>query len=64
MDQVKLTRSQLRALVKGDADVVITATNEDAGLILVEPLKFVGTGKQKWMGKDGRYQTHQKNAKK
>lgn len=61
MDQVKLTHFQLRTLAKADENVVITATNEDAGMILVEPLAKQGEGKAKWMHPNGKYRTSAAN---
>jgi hypothetical protein len=54
MDQVRLTRRQLKILADKDVDYTITATNEDGGLIFVEPTKYVGQGKGAWLKADGR----------
>lgn len=55
MDNVYLTRSQIKVLAKLDKDMVVTATNEDMGLIFVEPTQYIGAGKGKWMTANGSY---------
>lgn len=54
MDQVHLTKNQLKVMAEKNQDFVITGTNEDAGLLYVETLKDVGHGKGKWLGRNGR----------
>ncbi len=54
MDQVHLTKNQLKVMAEKNTDFVITGTNEDAGLLYVETLKDVGRDKGKWLGRNGR----------
>jgi hypothetical protein len=49
MDQVTLTRRQLRVLAAEEIDYTITAVNTDAQLIFVEPTKYLGQGKGVWL---------------
>lgn len=56
MDEVKLTRAQLKALVKQDQDVTITAVAGDHDMIYVERTKYRGNrGEGKWLKGDGKY---------
>jgi len=55
MDQVKLTRMQVKHLAEQDEGLYITATNEDTGQIFVEREKYVGQNKGKWMLPNGKY---------
>lgn len=56
MDEVSLTRGQLRELAEKDQDVTIEAVNTDAKMILVVPTKYRGTAsKTKWMKSDGKF---------
>jgi len=54
MDQVKLTRMQVKHLAEQDEGLYITATNEDTGQIFVEREKYVGQNKGKWMLPNGK----------
>jgi len=54
MDQVILTRRQLRTMAEKGIDYVVTAANADGGLIFVEPLQYIGQGKGKWLTESGR----------
>jgi hypothetical protein len=55
MDQVKLTRMQVKQLADQDEALIITGTNEDSGQIFVEREKYIGAGKGKWMQPNGKY---------
>lgn len=55
MDDVTLTRAQVKALDKLNADVCISATNADERMIYVERVKYRGKpGEGKWMLASGR----------
>ena len=54
MDQVILTRAQLKVMSEKGKDLIVTGTNEDAGLLYVEDTKTVGQGKGVWLAKNGR----------
>lgn len=53
MDEVHLTRRQLKVLAEKGVDYTVTAVNGDAQLIFVEPTKYIGQGKGKWLKADG-----------
>lgn len=55
MDDVTLTRAVVKALDKMNADVCISATNNDERMIYVERVKYRGKpGEGKWLKADGR----------
>ena len=55
MDQVKLTRMQIKHLAEQDEALIITGTNEDTGQLFVEREKYVGQNKGRWMLPNGKY---------
>lgn len=55
MDQVNITRGQLRELAKQDKDVTVLATNTDARMILVVDTRYIGDeDKRRWLMPNGR----------
>lgn len=54
MDQVKITRLQLRELAKQDEPIIVVANNTDTGMICVARDKY--PDKTKWMLPNGKYQ--------
>ena len=56
VDQVRLTRGQLKALAEKNEDVTILNDNQDAKMLLVVPSKYEGDSSEwRWMLPNGRY---------
>jgi hypothetical protein len=53
MDQVQLTRRVLKVLAEKGQDYVVTGQHFEEKMIFVEPLKYIGQGKGKWLKADG-----------
>lgn len=55
MDQVEITRAQLKALADKGEDITITAVNGDARMILYSRTRYIGNAREaKWMMPNGK----------
>lgn len=66
MDEVTITRAQLKALHEKQEDITITQANGDARMVLYERTRYRGNRKEaKWMmpnGKDRKLDADQPDA--